>query len=619
MTWRAGTGLRFVECHCLGTSVDDNVANRRLKRGAQIGDILFAQGAERLGLPPQGGLEAGKGKMGVLAPKHGPGEIETVCVPRRRMTLNLRTAGETEGQKFRGLVESLAKRVVKRRAETAVTSLFAHHDKLGMAARDQQQQIGCNESFGQANGQRMAFEMIDRQQRQAPRRRYRFRRGQSHHQPTNQPGTCCCRDGIDILKAETGLAQRLFDQRIEHLHMGPRRDFRNHAAKGAMLFELGPNDVGQYFAIAQPAPPNDRRRRLVATCLYAENGQGRVCACILHGASFNSAGIPFRALMTFGLSLLASGARQVQSRQLTIGTRGSPLALVQAHQLRDRLRAAHGLDEDEVVIETFRTTGDKIWDKSLRDAGGKGLFTKEIEDALLSGSVDLAVHSMKDVPTELPAGLTIECMLPREDVRDAFISPKAEKLADLPEGAVIGTASLRRQAQVKLLRPDLEVAMFRGNVQTRLRKLSEGVADATFLALAGLRRLELEDKATSIVPTSEMLPAIAQGAIGIEIRQDDAAVSELLTPLNDTPTALCVAAERAFLARLDGSCRTPIAGIAEIKTDALHFRGQILTPDGGEAHGVECSGALGDGERMGRDAAEDVLSRAGPDFFRSWS
>lgn len=309
----------------------------------------------------------------------------------------------------------------------------------------------------------------------------------------------------------------------------------------------------------------------------------------------------------------------MQSRQLTIGTRGSPLALVQAHQLRDRLRAAHGLDEDDVIIQTFRTTGDRIWDKSLRDAGGKGLFTKEIEDALLSGSVDLAVHSMKDVPTELPAGLSIECLLPREDVRDAFISPKAERLADLPEGAVIGTASLRRQAQVKLLRPDLEVAMFRGNVQTRLRKLSEGVADATFLALAGLRRLELEDKATSIVPTSEMLPAVAQGAIGIEIRRDDEQVSELLAPLNDTPTALCVATERAFLARLDGSCRTPIAGHAELKGDDLHFRGQILTPDGGEAHSVERSGASADGEKMGRDAAEDVLSRAGPEFFRSWS
>lgn len=309
----------------------------------------------------------------------------------------------------------------------------------------------------------------------------------------------------------------------------------------------------------------------------------------------------------------------MQSRQLTIGTRGSPLALVQAHQLRDRLRAAHGLDEDAVVIETFRTTGDKIWDKSLRDAGGKGLFTKEIEDALLSRSVDFAVHSMKDVPTQLPAGLAIECLLPREDVRDAFISPKAKRLADLPKGAVIGTASLRRQAQVKLLRPDLEVAMFRGNVQTRLRKLSEGVADATFLALAGLRRLELEDKATSIVPTSEMLPAIAQGAIGIEIRQDDEAASELLAPLNDTATTLCVAAERAFLARLDGSCRTPIAGTAELKGDALHFRGQILTPDGGEAHYVERSGAPADGEKMGRDAAEDVLSRAGPDFFRSWT
>ncbi len=308
----------------------------------------------------------------------------------------------------------------------------------------------------------------------------------------------------------------------------------------------------------------------------------------------------------------------MQSRPLTIGTRGSPLALAQARQVRDRLRAAHGLAEADIEIAEISTSGDRIWDKSLRDAGGKGLFTKEIEEALLAGGIDLAVHSMKDVPTALPAGLEIACLLAREDVRDAFISEKASHLAALPQGAVIGTASLRRQAQVKFLRPDLEVTMFRGNVQTRLRKLAEGVADATFLALAGLRRLGLEDKATAIVATRDMLPAIAQGAIGIEIRRDDGATAALLAPLNDAETALCVAAERAFLARLDGSCRTPIAGLAELDGESLHFRGQILKSDGSEAHATERTGSASDGESMGRDAAEELLSRAGPDFFKDF-
>ncbi len=306
----------------------------------------------------------------------------------------------------------------------------------------------------------------------------------------------------------------------------------------------------------------------------------------------------------------------MQSRPFTIGTRGSPLALAQAHQVRDLLCSVHGLEQDDVEIRVIRTTGDKITDKSLREFGGKGLFTKEIEDALLGGNIDIAVHSMKDMPTRLPAGLEISCLLPREDVRDAFLSPKAASLNDLPAGAVIGTASLRRQAQVKRMRGDLEIVMFRGNVQTRMRKLAEGEADATLLAMAGLKRLGLEEHVTAPVDTETILPAVAQGAIGIEIRQGDTAAEAMLAPLNDEQTARCVAAERAFLATLDGSCRTPIAGLAEFDGTALRFRGQILTPDGAEAHETERDGPAADGEAMGRDAAEELLGRGGPDFFR---
>lgn len=303
--------------------------------------------------------------------------------------------------------------------------------------------------------------------------------------------------------------------------------------------------------------------------------------------------------------------------KLRIGTRGSKLALAQAYQLRDRLIAAHGLSPDDFDIKIIKTSGDIIVDKPLAEFGGKGLFTKEIEDALLVSEIDVAVHSMKDVPTVLPEGLEIPCLLPREDVRDAFISRKADKLSDLPKGAVFGTSSLRRQAQIKRLRPDLSVIPYRGNVGTRLNKLDDGVADATLLAYAGLRRLGLEDEVTSLMDVNDMLPAIAQGAIGIETRIEDERTGALLAPLHDEPTRLCVAAERAFLAELDGSCRTPIAGLAVLDDDMLFFRGEILLPDGSRSFAAERNGMPGDGAAMGIDAAQELLKVAGSDFLRA--
>lgn len=301
--------------------------------------------------------------------------------------------------------------------------------------------------------------------------------------------------------------------------------------------------------------------------------------------------------------------------KIRIGTRGSKLALAQAHELRERLISAHGLKAKDFEVRIIKTHGDLIQDKPLSEFGGKGLFTKEIEDALLAHEIDLAVHSMKDVPTKVPDGLALPCLLPREDVRDAFISLKVGHLTELPKGAVVGTSSLRRQAQIKKLRPDLQVVLYRGNVETRLRRLEEGAVDATLLACAGLRRLGLADRITSLISIDEMLPAVAQGAIGIETRVDDAHIGELLAPLNDQATTVCLTAERAFLAELDGSCRTPIGGLAELSGEHLRFRGQILTPDGKRSYSTEREGTSAEAAAMGLDAARELLKAAGPDFF----
>jgi hydroxymethylbilane synthase len=301
---------------------------------------------------------------------------------------------------------------------------------------------------------------------------------------------------------------------------------------------------------------------------------------------------------------------------LRIGTRGSPLALAQSREVRARLAAAHGIEEAAIELVVIRTSGDRIQDRPLAEAGGKGLFTKEIEEALLDGRVDLAVHSMKDVPTVLPPGLGIGCLLPREDPRDALISRAATTIGALPPGAVVGTASLRRQAQVLHRRADLRVVNLRGNVETRLKKVAAGEVDATFLALAGLRRLGLAERATAVLDTDEMLPAVAQGAVGVECRDDDARVRELLAPLGHAPTAACVAAERALLAVLDGSCRTPIAALAEFGADGrLSLRAAIIRPDGRERLDAARSGTARDAAALGADAGAELRRRGGAGFF----
>jgi hydroxymethylbilane synthase len=300
---------------------------------------------------------------------------------------------------------------------------------------------------------------------------------------------------------------------------------------------------------------------------------------------------------------------------LRIGTRGSPLALWQAHEVQARLAAAHGVAPEAIAITVIKTSGDIIQDRPLSEVGGKGLFTKEIEQALSDNRIDLAVHSSKDMPTVLPDGLMLAACLQREDIRDAFISRKAATLAGLPHGAVVGTASLRRQAMVKRLRPDLQVVSFRGNVETRLKKLDDGVVDATLLAFAGLKRLGRADAATSILDADVFLPAVGQGAIGIETRTGDGRTRDLVASVGDADTLTALTTERAFLAVLDGSCRTPIAGHARVTGGKVAFRGLILRPDGSEALETSRSGAVAEAAALGVDAGRELKGRAAPDFF----
>ncbi len=304
-----------------------------------------------------------------------------------------------------------------------------------------------------------------------------------------------------------------------------------------------------------------------------------------------------------------------QDRPLRIGTRGSPLALAQAFETRDRLMAAHGLPESAFQIEVIKTTGDRVQDRSLSEIGGKGLFTKEIEEALQDSRIDIAVHSMKDAPTWRQSGLVLSTYLEREDVRDAFLCDSYSEVDKLPVGAVIGTSSLRRRAQLLARRPDLQTVEFRGNVQTRMKKLADGVADATFLACAGLNRLGHKELMIRPIEPDVMLPAVAQGAIGIEVREADVDTIELLVPLDDAPTRKLLEAERAFLTALDGSCRTPLAGLANLRGDRIEFRGEILRPDGSERFQTTREGLSSEAAALGKDAADELRAKGGPNFF----
>jgi hydroxymethylbilane synthase len=300
---------------------------------------------------------------------------------------------------------------------------------------------------------------------------------------------------------------------------------------------------------------------------------------------------------------------------LKIGTRGSPLALAQSNETRHRLAEAHHIDESRIEIVVIRTTGDMIQDRALSESGGKGLFTRELDAAQLAGDIDIAVHSSKDLPTALPDGLVVAGCLPREDPRDAFISTRAARLRELPHGATLGTASLRRGAMALRLRPDLKITLLRGNVETRLRKVESGEIDATLLALAGLKRLGFDHRATSILDTDEFLPAVGQGAIAITTRADDHATRVALGAILDARTTEALTAERSFLTVLDGSCRTPIGGHATIANGVLSLRGLVLKPDGSQAFDIADSGPADDAERIGVRAGRALLERMPANFL----
>jgi hydroxymethylbilane synthase len=295
---------------------------------------------------------------------------------------------------------------------------------------------------------------------------------------------------------------------------------------------------------------------------------------------------------------------------LIIGTRGSPLALKQAEEVRARLAAAHGAGPETIALSIIRTSGDAIRDRALAEAGGKGLFTKELDAALLAGAIDVAVHSAKDAPTFLDAGVALAGALARADVRDGLIGGAGATLAGLRPGARIGTASIRRQAQLKRYRSDFETPLLRGNVETRIRKVEEGAYDATLLALAGLTRLGIAERATEILPLHGFLPAVGQGAIALALRQEDERVLALLQPVLDRATTVALTCERAFLARLDGSCRTPIAGLAQVHAGSVTFTGEVLLPDGSEFATVALEGREADSRQLGDEAGRDLLARA---------
>lgn len=301
---------------------------------------------------------------------------------------------------------------------------------------------------------------------------------------------------------------------------------------------------------------------------------------------------------------------------LRLGTRGSPLAMVQAHETRDRLVAAHCCEADAVEIVVIRTSGDMIQDRALSEAGGKGLFTKELDIAMIDGRIDIAVHSAKDLPTDLPPEIALAGCLPREDVRDVLISGAAASIEALPQGAVVGSASLRREALLRRLRPDLSCVLLRGNVETRLRKVEAGEVDATMLAMAGLKRLGLADRATTILEVADFLPAVGQGAIAITRRVADDRTQAILDKILHADTTVALQCERAFLKVLDGSCRTPIAGHAQLAGGRLKFRGLVLRRDGTDLHETACDAPRADAERMGAAAGADLLARAPADILQ---
>ncbi len=585
--------------HSGAQPVHHHVDYRLLERSAQIGDVLVAQRRDLLRFEAQRRLQPGQRKIRIVTAGHRPRQGEPLGVAAGGLLLDQRAAGIAEAEELRGLVEGLADRVVDGAAEAQIIADATHGEDLGVAAGREKQAIGKRRGVGEPRRERVRLQVIHRDQRLVVGERDGLGRGQADNDAADQARPGRGGDAVERRERHLRLRHGLGDDGIERLDMGARRDLRHHAAEFGVLADLRQHDVGQNPPLAVLGPLDQGRGGLVAGRLDAEDDHLYIIR------------LPTSARGLAPEGLMAQSSTPV----LRIGSRGSPLALVQAREVQSRLAAACGLDAERIEIKIIRTTGDVVQDRPLDELGGKGLFTKEIEEALLSGAIDLAVHSSKDMTTVLPAGLVLSAFLPREDARDAFISRKAKTLRDLPRGAVVGTASLRRQALVKRLRPDLAIVPLRGNVETRLRKIEAGEADATLLAVAGLKRLGLLGAAAALLDVDEFLPAVGQGAIGIETRADDTATRALVAKIDDADTATAVTAERAFLAVLAGSCRTPIGGHARINNDLVRFHGMIVKPDGSAAFEVLREGHRAQAAELGADAGRELKARGGADFF----
>lgn len=533
----------------------------------------------------------------------------------------MRAARIAEAEKLGGLVERFAERIVNGRRVTPIAAEPLDEQDLAVATRNEKQHIGKADPVGQARCQRVAFQMIDGDERLVMNQRQRLGRGGADDQAARQARSAGRGDAIEIGPGCSGLVHGLINQAVEPQDMGARGDLRHDTAIGSMVGDLAVERLRQDRAMrTRPGRAgNNRRRRFVTARLDAKNG-GHF-ACLARKLRGLLAGWAIAAHPIFRYHALAceAGVANVATGTIKIGTRGSPLALAQAHEVRDRLCAAHGLSADEIEVVVISTAGDRIQDRPLSEIGGKGLFTEELEAQLLDGRIDIAVHSSKDMPTVLPDGLALTAFLEREDPRDAFMSHKASSLMELPDRAVVGTSSLRRQALVRRARPDVTVVGFRGNVQTRMKKLADGVADATLLANAGLRRLGMTDAIADLIALDIFPPAPGQGAICIEGRDGDVRTDGLVAPLNHVPTETALMCERAFLKALDGSCRTPIAGHARIDGDSLHFAGTVLTPDGRVSHDITMDGRTSDPRALGEQAGAAIRERAGAAFFESWT
>lgn len=467
----------------------------------------------------------------------------------------------------------------------------------------------------------MRLEVIEGNQRNLASKRHRLGDCKPHGDTTNKPGTRRDGDCIKLSNLEPGFIKRSLDNAVNELRMGPCRNLRNNATIGAMRIELTGHDVGQDTARTGHSPADHRSSRFVAACLNAQYSQHDRANRFIAWNFWRSLAILYS--LRANSQPLSLELASVQT-PIRIGTRGSPLALAQTRLVIDALSSALGWAPDEAAAKTrivpVKTSGDRIQDRPLADVGGKGLFAKELEEALLREEIDCAVHSLKDMPTLLPEGLVLDCMLQREDPTDALICKMATTIDGLPPRARFATGSVRRQALILNRRPDLQILPLRGNVDTRLARIVDNEADATLLATAGLKRLRKSPRDFHVLPATEFLPAVAQGAIGIEARASSHALRELLERINDPATRITVSLEREFLSVLDGSCKTPIAGYARQSGDGrMHFDGCALSPDGQIRFDVtrtDTVKSLAQAIGLGRSAGEELLARAGKKFFQ---